>query len=259
MLADDAVFSADPAITGVSTVTLGANLGANSVTFGNPGVTNGGAASGFTFNSNSLSVGTFTATGANTYTGNTAISLLAGAGPVIFNSAVYLSNGLPDAAGASTINYSIANNSSSTLTFNGQFSANTRPANTNDTVNLTFSGTGGVTFNGVLAGNSASLTSGGGNVNLIINGGGAVALNAANSAVGVVSLSNGSLTLGNSLAMQGLALNQTGGTFSFGTLATANIAGLTGNTTLTLSNAAGTAGGGAERCRFSTKRNHQRA
>ena len=80
----------------------------------------------------------------------------------------------------------------------------------------------------------------GGNFNLIINGGGAVALNAANSANGSVALSNGSLTLGNSLAMQGLALNQTGGTFSFGALTAATIAGLTGTSNLTLTNTGGT-------------------
>ena len=124
--ADDAVFSADPAITGVSTVTLAATIAANSVTFGNASVTNGGAASGFTFASgNILTVGNFAPTGANTYTGNTAITLNAGAGPVIFNNQVNLANSLPSAAGVSTLNYSIANNSTSTLTFNGLFNANT--------------------------------------------------------------------------------------------------------------------------------------
>ena len=235
---DDAVFSADPAITALSTVTT-TTLTANSLTFGNAGVTNGGATSGFTFtNGGTLTIGSYAVSGANTYAGNAAITMNAGAGPVTFAGQVTLANSLPDAAGSSTLNYSLVNNSSSALTFNGAFAAQTRPANTNDTFNVALN-TGGITFNGAIQGNSGSNSSVGGTVNFSI-GGATVAMNGTSNVGGTVSLSSGSLTLGNTKALQTLALNQTGGTFSFGTLTAAQIEGLTGSSSLVLTNTGGT-------------------
>ena len=142
----DAVFSDDTSDSALSTITMGSAISANSVTFGNAGVVGGGAAGGFTFtNANALSLGATTGS-------NNIITLNSGAGPVTFQGQVNLSNGSPNGG-----IYVITQSSSSLLTFGGTLYAN----GGNPTLDITGAGTGGVTFNGQLQGNTANAVNGG--------------------------------------------------------------------------------------------------
>ena len=214
---NDVTFSSNnfATISGPITITTSA-ISANSITF------TGTTSYNFT-NGGTLTLGNAT--------GNTAITMNSGSGAVTFAGQV-------TTAGSTGTTTTFTNNSTSLLTFGGIVTSSGAAAGVTQSIAINGSGSGGVTFNGVLQGNNAAFSNEGGTVNLSISGGGTVTLNAANVIVGTTTLSTGgSLVLGNTKALQGQTLNYTGGTLSFGNLTSAQIAGLTGSANITLANA----------------------
>ncbi len=106
---------------------------------------------------------------------------------------------------------------------------------------------GALTINGAVTNNSGLTLSGAGMGGLIsgaiagtgpvtVSGTGSWKLSAANSYTGDTNLSSGSLTLGNSLALQNSTLNYTGGVLDFGSLTSVTLGALTGTGSVFLTN-----------------------
>lgn len=98
-------------------------------------------------------------------------------------------------------------------------------------ITLTSSSASTTTFAGIISGAAGNFTKG---------GVGTLTLSNANTFSGTTSITGGTLTLGNSLALQNSTLNYTvsnGGALSFGTLTAATLGGLSGDKALALTNA----------------------
>ena len=158
----DAIFSADPAATSLSTVTMGSAIAVNSLTFGNSGVvgdtsSSSGATGGYTFtNANTMTLGSVAGTG-------TALSMAPGVGAVTLSGPVTFGG-----SGSGSVNdaYAIVNNSSSLLTFGGTVGNNNASSLV---LSVTGTGSGGVTFSGALVNNAGAANGNGRNTSLVIN------------------------------------------------------------------------------------------
>ncbi len=96
-------------------------------------------------------------------------------------------------------------------------------------------GTGSIVISGAIANTAGAVT--------IVDTAGttSVAFNAANTYTGATTLTSGTLTIGNSGALQNSTLTFNGGTLSFGTQTAATFGGLTGSQSLVLNNSSSAA------------------
>jgi len=143
--------------------------------------------------------------------------------------------GNPLFSGTASIDSNIALND--TLTINNNGTAPLTLANAGSLLNLggnnlTVQGTGMTQID-------KTILDSGGSPGVVQVNGGNLTLTAANTYSGNTSLAAGTLTLGNSLALQNstLSANTGGGTLSFGSLTSATLGGLSGNQNLALVNA----------------------
>jgi autotransporter-associated beta strand protein len=177
--------------------------------------------------------GTLTLSGANTYGGSTTVA----------NGVLSIASdaNLGTAPGSATANSLVLGSSTADLLLTGTATLNTTrgigigatSGSTPGTALIDVS-SGTLTINGVIA--SAGNT---GANNLTINGSsgtGTVVLGGANTFSGTTLISAGTLTLGNSLALQNSTLNYISGTLGFGSLTAATFGGLSGAQNLALLN-----------------------
>jgi autotransporter-associated beta strand protein len=172
----DVVFSSGGVTTTNPITITTTTLSANTTTF------NGNGSGGYTFtNGGVLTLG-------NTTTGGTIILLNSGAGPVTFNGGITFPNN-------GGITQTITNNSSSLLTLAGQVGNN---GNTSGNLDVTGTGTGGVTFSGALVNNYGSLAGTGRNTALVINttGSGATAVTTLSGGTGNIYAGGTTITSG---------------------------------------------------------------
>ena len=163
---------------------------------------------------------TFTLSGANTYTGDTKVL----GGRLL----------LVGTLGSSTLDYS---GYGGTIGFGTSTSATFGGLKGNQDLSLANDSSAGVWL--TIGGNNQSSTfsgllSGAGGLNKV--GTGTLTLARANTFSGGMGVSNGTLVLGDSNALQNSCLNYTGGTVSLGTLTNVAIGGLSGNQPLALTN-----------------------
>ncbi len=168
---------------------------------------------------------TLTLSGANTYSGGTAVN-----GGFVAISAAGATPGSASSLGVVPATVSAAN-----VTLNGGGLLDTASLTLNANRGITLAGNGlldatpGVTFtvNGNISGSGGLTVDGGaGDTGVLV-------LDGTNSFSGTTTLSDGTLTLGSPLALENSTLNYVGGTLGFGSLTAATLGGLTGSASFT--------------------------
>jgi fibronectin-binding autotransporter adhesin len=184
-----------------------------------------------------------TLSGSNSYAGLTTVTsgTLAASNNYSLGNSASSTGGLNlnPSTGTASVQFSSATPSIASLASSGAGSSsivlgNTSGAGSSTTLTITGAGSGaGTTFSGVISDLAGTKSTAIGNVTLSA---GNLTLGGADTFTGATNLNGGTLTLGNSLALQDSILALGGGTLSFGTLSAATLGGLTGTQNVALTN-----------------------